>query len=133
MKRNQLFKITPDNKIIQFLLDSFGLEDLEDTRPFTKEYMKEIKTVETIQNNKERINKYYLPCKAKVYLYGINEKKAITILRQFIKVYNYSLYSIEKSNNGIRQTHYSLMYINKDCLSPIKNKENEKIVIHFDM
>ena len=45
MKRNQLFKITPDNKIIQFLLDSFGLEDLEDTRPFTKEYMKESKSL----------------------------------------------------------------------------------------
>ena len=41
MPKNQLFKIVPDLQIIQAILEAFGLDDIEDTRIFTKEHMKE--------------------------------------------------------------------------------------------
>ena len=44
MPKNQLFKINPDNQIIDDILECFGLENLEDNRIFTKEHMIEIRT-----------------------------------------------------------------------------------------
>ena len=34
--KNQLFKINPDLNIIKLLLEIFGLDDLDDSRFFTK-------------------------------------------------------------------------------------------------
>ena len=39
---------------------------------------------------KYMLSQYYLPCKNKKYLECINTKKCITILRQLLKLYNYS-------------------------------------------
>ena len=62
-KKNQLFKIIPDGKIIQSILDAFGLDNLEDTRLFTKEHMKDIETVLKINELHDNLKEYYLPCK----------------------------------------------------------------------
>ena len=75
MPKNQLFKIIPDENIIQDILEAFGLTNLEDTRLFTKSHMKEIDTVDKINELKEKLTEYYLPCKAKKYLNDLDEKK----------------------------------------------------------
>ena len=88
MPKNQLFKIVPDLQIIQAILEAFGLDDIEDTRIFTKEHMKDIDTVQKITDLKDRLEEYYIPCKSKKYLSDLNEKKCITILRQFVKIHH---------------------------------------------
>ena len=134
MTTNQLFRIIPDMQVIQLLLTAFGLENLEDTRFFTKEYMKEINTVLNVAAIRDKLNEYYIPCKSKIYLYGLTEKKVLTILRQFIRVFNYSLYTKDKSIKGKKETHYCLLYINKDILSPVKHMEvKREIVLTFDI
>ena len=50
MVKDQLLKNFPDQKIIQHILDCFGLENLEDTRFFTKQHMQEIDTVQKIND-----------------------------------------------------------------------------------
>ena len=40
--QNQLFKINPDQNIINLLLGIFGLDDLNDSRFFTKKNIKVI-------------------------------------------------------------------------------------------
>ena len=132
-KKDQNFKKKPDLKIIQPILETFGLDNLEDDRFFTKEHMKEIKTIENINNIKEKLEEYYLPCKSKIYLKDLTEKKCITILRQFVKNYNYKVIGIEKSIKGNKQTTYRLMYVNQDFLSPKKAPEKQrKYIISFD-
>ena len=133
-KKNQNFKNTPDIKFIMTLLETFGLSSLEDDRYFTKEHMKEIKTVENIDKIKSQLEEYYLPCKAKIYLKDLNEKKVITILRQFVKIYNYKVFSFEKSINGQKQITYRLMLINDDFLSPKKDEiqAKRKYLVNFD-
>ena len=74
-KKNQNFKINPDSQIIQSILDTFGLENLEDDRLFTKEHMKEINTVQNIELLKSKLEEYYIPCKSRIYLNGLTEKK----------------------------------------------------------
>ena len=133
-KKNQNFNKNPDMQVIQSILETFGLDNLEDDRCFTKEHMKEINTVENINNIKEQLEEYYLPCKAKIYLKNLNEKKVITILRQFVKIYNYKVFSFEKSINGQKQITYRLMLINDDFLSPKKEQEpiKRKYLVNFD-
>jgi hypothetical protein len=136
MPKNQLFKINPDINIIQEILDSFGLENLEDNRLFTKDHMKEIRTSSKIIELNEKLKKYYLPCKSKKYLLkeeDLNkEKKSITILRQFIKTMNYNCVGIEKSINGKKTMTYRLLYCKESYLSSPETKKNEYI-LSFDI
>lgn len=132
-KKNQLFRINPDLPIIQSLLDAFGLDNLEDTRFFTKQNMIEIETVQKINTLKKTLENYYLPCKSKDYLNNITEKRCITILRQFIKIFNYKCIGIEKSIQGKKCITYRLIYDNSDQLSPVKTKEKRPYILTFDM
>jgi hypothetical protein len=132
-KKNQNFRKNPDIQIIQSILETFGLDNLEDDRFFTKEHMKEINTKENLNLLKSKLNEYYLPCKSKIYLNNINEKKCITILRQFVKNYNYKVIGIDKSIGGKKQTTYRLIYLNQDFLSPKKEPEvKRKYIVSFD-
>lgn len=134
-KKNQNFRNLPDMKIILLLLETFGLDNLEDSRLFTREHIFEINTVDKIKDLVPKLSEYYLPCKCKNYLEEITEKKTITILRQFIKIYNYRVITFEKSIQGKKQMIYQLNPIIDDFLSPTKNNEsaNRKYVISFDM
>ena len=131
--KNQNFNKNPDMQIIQSILETFGLDNLEDDRCFTKEHMTEIKTVENLTLLKEKLNEYYLPCKSKIYLKDLTEKKCITVLRQFVKNYNYKVIGIEKSIKGQKTTTYRLIYVNQEFLSPKKEPEKQrKYIVSFD-
>ena len=79
-KKNQNFRKNPDMQIIQSILETFGLDNLEDDRFFTKEHMKGINTKENLILLKPRLEEYYLPCKAKEYLNNITEKGVYVFL-----------------------------------------------------
>ena len=131
-KKNQNFKNNPDINIINSLLEAFGLSGLDDDRYFTKEHMKEINTVQNINELKFKLEEYYLPCKSKIYLKDLTEKKVITILRQFIKNYNYKVITFEKSLQSRKQLTYRLMLVNDD---PLQHKKNttikDKYIVNF--
>ena len=131
MVKNQLFRVLPDIEIIQILLEAFGLTSLEDTNYFTKETMKEKKILEKLNEIKETLEKYYLPCKSKVYIKDIDDKKCITILRQFIKVHNYTLISKERYIDRKKLCVYRLIKLD-DKPKPSPTKKNKNIVISFE-
>ena len=131
-KKNQTFKIIPDGQIVQLILDAFGLDDLEDTRLFTKEHMKDIETVQKIVELSDQLKEYYLPCKSKVYLKNLNEKKCITILRQFIKIHHYKCIGMEKSIKGNKCMTYRLFYSKEDYLKSPMSKEKQEYVLSFE-
>ena len=89
--KNQLFRISPDLKISTKLLNLFGISDFNDNHSFTKFNLQELDTVNKMKEITEDLKKYYIPCKSKIYLINLNEKKCITILRQFLKVHNFML------------------------------------------
>ena len=132
MPKNQLFKIVPDLQIIQAILESFGLDDIEDTRIFTKDHMKDIETVQKITELVPSLREYYIPCKSKKYLNDLNEKKCITILRQFIKIHHYKCIGMEKSIKGNKCMTYRLLYSNEDYLKSPQSKEKQEYVISFE-
>lgn len=131
MPKNQLFKIIPDENIIQDILEAFGLTNLEDTRLFTKSHMIEINTVDKINELKDKLTEYYLPCKAKKYLHNLDEKKCITILRQIVKLYHYKCIGLEKSIKGNKTMTYRLLYSKEDFLESPHSK-NTGYILSFE-
>jgi hypothetical protein len=131
MVKNQLFRVLPDIEFIKILLESVGLSSLEDTNFFTKETIKELNTLNKFNEIKDKLETYYLPCKSKVYLTAITDKKCITIIRQFIKVHNYTLISKERYINRKKLCVYRLIKLDdKPKLLPKSSKKN--IVISFE-
>jgi len=128
--KNQLFRISPDIPITENILQLFGIKDINDNHSFTRENLIDLKTVEKMNELSKELFKYYIPCKSKIYLVELNEKKCITILRQFLKVNNYTLISKEKYIKGNKQLFYQVIPQQIDILT--KNRESEKVVLSFD-
>ena len=128
--KNQLFRILPDIDVTESILQLFGIKDIHDNHSFTRENLIDLKTVEKMNELSKELFKYYIPCKSKIYLVELNEKKCITILRQFLKVNNYTLISKEKYIKGNKQLFYQVIPQQIDILT--KNRESEKVVLSFD-
>jgi len=119
--KNQLFRRNPDRYIINDLMLIFNIKSIDDENfYFTKQDLSNLNVVNKMNDIKEKLEIYYLPCKAKMYLKDINEQKCITILRQFIKYIEYNLQLKEKSINGKKNYRYFIKS-NKD-----------KVLITFD-
>ena len=128
--KNQLFRISPDLKITEQLLNLFGIKNIEDNHSFTRENLNDLKTVEKMNEIIDDIMKYYIPCKSKKYLSDLNEKKCVTILRQFLKIHNHTLISKEKYVKAKKHLFYQVIPQQIDMLT--KNRESEKVILSFD-
>ena len=119
--KNQLFRRNPDRYIISDILKIFNIESLDDENfYFTKSDLLNSDIIDNITKIKHKLEVYYIPCKAKVYLENIDVNKSITILRQFLKYLEYNLKLKEKYVNGVKNYQYFI----------ICNKN--KVVIDFD-
>lgn len=140
MTKNQLFRKIPPKDLVIQIVQTFGLKSLDDSSKFSKKKLKLIKTVEAINELKPQLEKYYLPCKARTYLHGLNEKNVITVLRQCIRIYGYKIHSREKYMKGEKYILYRLTEDNKDENGKTSiensgskiNKKVQQIIINFD-
>lgn len=117
---NQLFTKSPPLSICLEVLQCFGLNDLEDNKEFTRNDLEKLKTVQKLNCLCSKLVLYYLPCKARTYLTHINTKNSITILRQIIKIHDYTICSKEKYIKGYKFIIYKLV--------PFKQKKSNNIV-----
>ena len=129
MPVNQLFRVMPDRAFVVSLLNLYGMENFDDTRYFTKENLETLNTLEELNKLQEKLNTYYIPCKANTYLNDITIPRCIVILRQFLKCHGYTLFSKEKFIKGEKQTIYKINAIDQEVATPQKN---EKIIVSFD-
>lgn len=125
--KDQLFKNIPTEEIINEVLKCFGLENINDTKYFSRNDLKKIKTIENINKIKNNLLKFYLPCKAKLYLNNLTEKKTITILRHFIKYLQYKLNSKEIYMNKSKIIIYQLIQKDNFEYKPLILEDNKTI------
>ena len=119
----QLFKKIPnDNFIIKFA-EIFGIENLSQMYYFTLEMLEEKKVVDKILEIKDELDMYYIRCKYETYILDLNIKKAITVLRHFLKIIDYKCVSREKYSNGQKFLIYRICKIN-----PSKND----LIVYYD-
>ena len=53
---------------------------------------------------------HYLECKKQIYFKDLTDKKCITILRQILRLYNYSVKSSEKYADSRKYILYTVIY-----------------------
>ena len=128
-QKNQLFRVSPNIEITERLLVNFGIKGLDDNHSFTRENLSDLNTVKNINGMHNELVRYYIPCKAKRYLTDLNEKKCITILRQFLKIQNYTLMSKDKYIDGKKILFYQVIQLPIDIKT---NRDSEKVLISFD-
>ena len=129
MGKNQLFKIIPDKLFVLSIIKLYGINDFNDNHFFTKKNIEELKTIDKLNELKIDFQKYYLPCKFKIYFDNITIKRSIVILRQLLKLYNHTLLSKEKNKKGIKLSIYQIIPLNKEIDIP---KTPKKIKISFE-
>lgn len=116
MKYLQLFCEVPSEVFLLQLLKIYGIHGLNDTHEFSKGDLIELNTVSKVEDMIPELIMYYLPCKAKIYLNEINEKRAITILSQFLKLFKYRLLRGEKIVNKKKIIFYRIQkYEDSKC------------------
>ena len=77
----------------------------------------------------DKLQNYYIPCKAKTYLEEITIPRSIVILRQFLKCHGYTLFSKEKFIKSKKYTIYKIVTIDKEVST---SQKKEKVVVSFD-
>ena len=101
---NTLFRIQIEKKFVEELLCQIGFLGLHDRKSFTKYDIPKEQFEEIIV----LIEPYYIPCKAKRFLYDLNEGKQITILRHLLRAIGYDLLVQEKVLHNIKSTTYQI-------------------------
>lgn len=109
MKINQLFVQHVTIDMLNLIIDCFGLNGLHDRRMFTKADMRALNTVGKMNELVPQLSDFYLPCKARIYLRNIGEKKCITILKQTLKLHRHLLLTRERNTRHIKVTRYQIV------------------------
>jgi hypothetical protein len=105
MRLNQLFTRMIEKDIVNRLLKCIGLHGVTDGRNFTKYDLIRLKSVEKFEDNLlDELSTYYLPCKARIYLNGMTEKKLITVIKQVLRLYDYAITVQERTLDGCKKT-----------------------------
>lgn len=106
---NQLFKEPPAENLIYRICHVFGLSGMSDRRWFSKNDMQSNSTINKINDNLiDDLKNIYIRCKARSYLTDIDDKLALTILRQLLKTQGYKVNTRTVQRNGQRITQYQL-------------------------
>lgn len=131
---NQLFNYRPSLELTNKIIQKFGLNDINDTTEFTFLDMNRLNTTTNIKSFENEIRECYIPCKRAKYVSEFTNKSIITILRQFLKIYDYDLTSYEKFIKGTKYLVYKII-TKKDKEFTKKNKKyiaKKEITIIFD-
>ena len=100
-----IFHKLPEKETVNNIFKDLGFYGLDDKKIFTKHDILKDK----FENVLFLIEPYYLPCKAKRFLYNVNNSSIITILRHLLKAVGYDLLIKERVLNKIKSTTYQII------------------------
>ncbi len=129
-KNKQLFRQEPDIDFVNRIITCFNLKDINDTRQFCKYDLQSFKTTDKIKELIPEMTLYYVPCKSIAYLSEIDEKRAITILKHFILVFNYTLNRKEIIKKNKKIIYYNITSIETNKIQFFF--ERDKRTVSFD-
>ena len=126
MTKNQLFRSIPPRSLCIEVVQCFGLTGFDDSRNFSRKDLINVNCIENLNKLKVKLLDYYLPCKARSYLTELNTKNSITLLRQIVRLYGFSISSREKYIKGDKFIIYQLIPSERTDYNPIKIDNNFK-------
>lgn len=132
MKIHQLFKTHVPDSVFFRVLFCFGYERIDD-RSFSRLDLIKIGCVDNMNSIKDELAKYYLPCKAHLYLCLLDEMKCITVFRQILRLYGLSLVSRQKYIKQKKITVYSIQEVaqHAERIRHMKINQSVPTVIQF--
>ena len=95
---------------VEKLLKCFGIMHYGADVSFTKDDLRNMKTLDMVTALLPELHTYYIPCKAKVYLVNLDVPKCVTILRQIMRLHTVYLLSSQKMRNGVKSVFYVLVW-----------------------
>jgi hypothetical protein len=125
--KNQLFsKESPPIDLIQKILKKLINKDLNDNiyYEFSRKNLASKNIIKLIDEFIPELKQYYLKCKHEKYLENLNEKKVITLFRQILKPYDFSIISQEKYENGEKYLLYTIEKKKKITFKKIESTIN---------
>ena len=126
MTINQLFKNKPPIDLINKILNSFNIDGVDCERIFSVKTMELNNAIIKSRPLLKELEEYYLPCKQKVDVYKLTNKKLITIIKQLLRIHQYMLVSIEKYSNGNKFIVYQI----KSREEVLEKQNKTKIPVH---
>lgn len=90
------------------VLSCFGLTGLADNRMFSKHDLDNLRVAERVVELVPELEKFYIPCKARTYLRGLDTKKCITVLKQVLRLHHRVLLSRERNVHGKKVIYYNV-------------------------
>ena len=134
LMNNQLFKVIPTEEVCLEVLYCFGLHSIDDTTNFSKNDLETLCTVQKIYLIKEKLEQFYIPCKARTYLNELSPKNCITILRQILKTFGRTVTSREKYIRGVKYVIYQIIPKDYKKYQPVEFNKDEvnNYLISFD-
>jgi hypothetical protein len=134
MVLNQLFKQRPSLDLVNKILPKFGIHNINDnTTEFTLLDIAKLNTLAAVLAFENEIKECYIPCKRNKYLGSLDNKALITVLRQFLKMYDYDLHSREKFIKGTKYLVYHIVTKQeKNFIKKSKTPQKKEITIVFD-
>lgn len=106
MKIHQLFRANVPNELFIKICASFGYSPSMPEYTFCKVDLERLCTVDRVNEHKDELCQYYIPCKAKLYLTNITLSKCITVFRQILRLNNMVLISFQKYIKHKKTTFY---------------------------
>lgn len=107
---NQLFTRVPPPELVTRLLLLLGLQGPHDNRAFTKYDLRRMRSIERADEVMIELERYYLPCKYKLYCsLQLEEKSLITVVRQCTRLYGCHLQAKEHNMGKKKVVVYRLM------------------------
>ena len=132
MKINQLFIKNVDEDMIGRVLKCFNLKGLTDRQQFCKLDLSTFGTVDALNEIKDDLINYYIPCKARLYLTDLTEKRAITVLKQVVRLHSYCLRSREKNFKNKKIIFYQMVPIGETNEQNMMQQINRTRLVTFD-
>ena len=129
---SQIFRYIPDIEFANRVITCYNLKDINDNTEFTKTDLIVNNTVIKLNNLLPELTVCYFPCQAKVYLQKINEHRCITILRHFLRIFNYVIVRRDRFINKKKTTLYHIS--SKKSMNTITDIMvlRKKVVMSFD-
>lgn len=109
MKYFQLFTEKPSIEFMTSLLRCYGIQSLDDNKEFCKEDLTDFGTIDKLEELIPEMILYYLPCKSQIYLKDITVKRSITILTQFLRLFEHKLVRKERIINRKKHIYYNII------------------------
>lgn len=116
--RHPLFSTLPPNTVVLRIVSALGLHI---GQIFTRADFDLDSAIEIISE----LEPYYFHCKSLELFADLNEKRLITILRQCLKLYGFSLKGRETTRNGSKVVQYMISKEENGILE-------EPVIVSFD-